>query len=391
MVQQSQRNFIETIESILYGYIDKSVGKNEQAIINAGWNLGCHLLKNGHMGEGWELYNYGLQTPAPGLQRWQRALPKLFDYGAVELWDGSHINNRRLLVMGEQAIGDTMMFLRLLPVLLKESKNITLMLPSRLVPIYKRSYPELNVVSDEIGEEKLDSNLFDLQIPCGSIPSRRMKEWISDDWEQTTLKADEKLVQSLSQKYRVSMTVDQPLIGVSWIGGGKSERIRTKSMPSEQFQEIMKQIPNARFLSLQYGKCHKQIEAWQHNGFDIVFDHEIDPLKNMDDWLAQVACCNSIISVANTTIHGAGGLNKPTLCLQSRTTDWRWIDGLPHSYWYSSVDAVSQAKDGSWDQSIKGVKKWLESKPNNGDEMFKQHNTKQKQCLDAMTFSTPSA
>ena len=44
-------------------------------------------------------------------------------------------------------------------------------------------------------------------------------------------------------------------------------------------------------------------------------DEEIQATKDMDLWLNQVDVCDAVISIANTTIHGAGGLNKPTLCL----------------------------------------------------------------------------
>ena len=170
------------------------------------------------------------------------------------------------------------------------------------------------------------------------------------------------------------------------MGGGKTERIRTKSMPAEKFQNVMKQIPHAKYISLQYGSCNKQIEAWQHQGIDITFDSDIDPIKDMDKWMAQVACCNAVISVANTTIHGAGGLNKPTLCLQSRTTDWRWIDGLNHSYWYESVDAISQTRDGDWDEAISQVSQWSSKVLSNEPTDILKKDERQQACINAMTF-----
>ena len=33
-----------------------------------------------------------------------------------------------------------------------------------------------------------------------------------------------------------------------------------------------------------------------------------------------------VISIANTTVHGVGGLGIPTVCLVSQESDWRWID-----------------------------------------------------------------
>ena len=48
-------------------------------------------------------------------------------------------------------------------------------------------------------------------------------------------------------------------------------------------------------------------------GIDVIDDEDINALKDMDKWLSQVAACDGVVSVANTTIHGSGGLNIPTL------------------------------------------------------------------------------
>ena len=62
----------------------------------------------------------------------------------------------------------------------------------------------------------------------------------------------------------------------------------------------------------------------------------------MDDWIAQVAACD-VFLVANTTIHGAGGLNIPTLCLLSLNSDWRCSNpAVKRSYWYPSVGIARQ-------------------------------------------------
>ena len=40
-----------------------------------------------------------------------------------------------------------------------------------------------------------------------------------------------------------------------------------------------------------------------------------------------IAAMDAVLSIANTTIHGAGGLGIPTMCLVSRQSDWRWMKG----------------------------------------------------------------
>ena len=276
------------------------------------------------------------------------------------MWDGEHLNNRRLLIIGEQAIGDTMMFLQLLPEILKESENITLLLPERLVPIYRRTYPSIKVYSDENLEALRKGEQLDLQIPCGSLPALRLQPWLKNKWTQVKLKSSTHKTKRFRNRYREGMSQKQPLIGISWSGGGKASRIRAKSLTTEQFKDVFKCFPEARFVSLQYGKAEQTISDWKHAGYDTIYDNDVNALKDMDSWLSQVDACDAVISVANTTIHGAGCIQKPTFCLQSRNSDWRWIDGLKHSYWYETVSTSWQSRDGSWHDAIKDSKCWLE-------------------------------
>ena len=82
----------------------------------------------------------------------------------------------------------------------------------------------------------------------------------------------------------------------------------------------------------------------------------------MDGWLSQVAAMDAVISIANTTVHGAGGLGIPTLCLVSQQADWRWIDPsiFKGCYWYPSVDATYQVSKNNWQPAIDEASGWLE-------------------------------
>ena len=83
----------------------------------------------------------------------------------------------------------------------------------------------------------------------------------------------------------------------------------------------------------------------------------------MDTWLSQVSLCDAVISVANTTIHGAGGLNIPTMCLLSRHADWRWFDDsrVNRSYWYPSVSIARQSSTNSWDKAFEMTTEWVKN------------------------------
>ena len=88
------------------------------------WNFGCNLIRQGEFEMGWKLYDYGLITPADTAQRWQRSLYKPYSFNKIKLWKGESLRDKKLLLLGEQGIGDSMMFITLLPVLLREGKNL---------------------------------------------------------------------------------------------------------------------------------------------------------------------------------------------------------------------------------------------------------------------------
>lgn len=330
-----------------------------QLFINASWNQACLLLKQGEMALGWRLYEFGLRAPAREPQRWQRALMKVFKASEVPVWRGEELaEGSRLLLLQEQAIGDTMMFLQLMPALMRQPIHITLLLPSRLVDIYTRTFPKIRIVSTQNAENELKASDFDWQCPVGSLPRHLLKSWIDLGAPNLRLKCQASLKTKLRREYRRGLAKDKPVIGISWSGGARRERIRVKSLRVDEFGELMQSI-DARFVSLQYGEFSKQIAKWQAQGIDIQSNPEINPLRDMDSWLAQVAACDLVISVANTTIHGAALTGIPTLCLLSRGSDWRWVDQIDGSYWYDCVDVARQERNGSWKPALASAPEWV--------------------------------
>ena len=349
---------------------DPEQARKRQSLIDTNsWNFGCTLLKHQQLQRGWQLFEYGLRTPAEGKQRWQRALRKPFSATALPLWRGEPLANQRLLLLEEQAIGDVMMFLTLVPALLEETAGIGLLLGDRLLPIYRRAFADLldrgclQIWSHADAQEgRLTPELYQLQSPLGSICQYRFTAIQSYASCVPILQAKAKHQSQLRQAYLSHGAPAERLVGISWRGGGRGARIRQKSIEPDQFATLMQALPGVRFVSLQYGNAGPTVEAWRQQGLDVLHDARVNPLANMDLWLAQVAACDAVISVANTTIHGAGGLNIPTLCLLSLHSDWRWFDdpAVTRSYWYPSVGIAREHKRSGWQPAFDQVRRWLE-------------------------------
>lgn len=323
------------------------------------WNLGIKLLKKGRFKDGWTLYEHGLQVKAQGPQRWQRALKKPFTPAEVPLWRGESIKGKRLLLLGEQGIGDSMMFATLIPRLQKEGAKISLFPGDRLVSIYRRSLTDINVLSSkELLQAHWKASDFDIQSPLGSICQYRFHELTDYGQSQSFLKADPVQTAELRKKYNDG----RPLVGISWQGGGRADRIPMKSLNLKQLTPLLRRS-DCRFVSLQYGDDGPHLERYRKKtGISVFHDDEIDPLKDMDGWLSQVAAMDVVLSIANTTVHGAGGLGIPSVCLVSQQSDWRWIDPeiFKGCYWYPSVDACYQGPRNNWQPALNEAAKWLD-------------------------------
>ena len=347
------------------GDIDPQEAQERQKLLDTNsWNFGCGLLQSQELARGWQLYEYGLRTPAGGKQRWQRALRKPFAASVLPIWRGEPLTGKRLLLLEEQAIGDVMMFLTLLPGLLEEATSVDLMLSERLVPIYRRSLGDSVKIwtHADARKGKLVADDFDFQSPLGSVCQHRYTKIESYAKRVPMLNFNIPRRDKLRNDYlNVDSKPIERLIGISWKGGGTAGRIKAKSISPDQFAQLLQPIPGVRFVSLQYGKSGGQVDKWRKFGLDVIHDPRVDALRDMDLWLDQVAACDAVISVANTTIHGAGGLNLPTQCLLGKQSDWRWFTDpdVQRSYWYPSVGILRQDTNQSWNQALKHARKWL--------------------------------
>lgn len=335
------------------------------------WNAATILLNTQNFELGWQLFEHGLRVAAKGPQAWQRALPKPFTHNQLALWRGESLNSRRLLLLEEQAIGDVMQFMTLLPNLIDEASHIGILINKRLLQIYKRSFS--NYINDgrvsiwsfgDVRTSKLLSSNFDYQSPIGSICQYRFTHPKSYAPKSPFLLVDRQEVSKIKEKYLDSQTPrSSKIIGISWRGGGTSSRIKQKSINPNFFSQLINKFPQHVFVSLQYGDVAQDISNWKKSGVNVLHDSNFDAIQSLEKWLIQVASCDAVISVANTTIHGSGGLGVPTMCLLSLHNDWRWLSdpSIDQSYWYPSVGIIRETSDSGWSEAFVKLTEWIAS------------------------------
>jgi len=315
------------------------------------WNFALMLLRRGLLQRGWQLFEHGRRVPN-GRGGMQRTVFKLHPARLIPEWDGSPLQGKRLLINGEQGIGDVLMFTMLVEPLIGEAQAIGLVTYDRLTPLYKRSFPQCHVFdTKDFKHKRIDPADWDLQVAVGSLPMLRHPQLESYAGLKPFLKVDGATEAQFRQRFQPPGS--PPLVGFSWKGGGNAKQKRTKSLSLEDFLPLF-QLPGLRWISLQYGDVQEELRRFNaEHGLELLWADDVDPLRDMDRWSALVASCDLVVSAANTTIHGTGCLGLPTWVILGKDPDWRWLGdpGTP-CYWYPSVQIVRQQKQGSWQQPI---------------------------------------
>ena len=149
------------------------------------------LLRKGLMKRGWELFEHGRNVPN-GRGGKQRTVFKIFSKSQVPEWDGSNLKGKRILILGEQGIGDVLMFTMLVKPLLEEAQEVGIITYDRLVSLYRRSFPTAKIYdAGNLKRSSIKADDWDLQTPIGSIPMLRFKKL--EDYNELTpfLKVEE--------------------------------------------------------------------------------------------------------------------------------------------------------------------------------------------------------
>ena len=147
------------------------------------------------------------------------------------------------------------------------------------------------------------------------------------------------------------------LAGISWKSTGIGDtRAKIKSIILENWHPILSR-QNCFFINLQYGNIEQEIEEHISNKHDIslYLDNDIDPLENLDNFAAQVAALDLVISTSNATVHMAGALGKTVWTLLPYIPDWRWMLKREDTPWYPSMKLFRQTHMNDWSNVLQQV------------------------------------
>jgi len=291
------------------------------------WNLGMGLLQHGRYAEGWREFEWRIDIPRFRNTHHTFAKPR---------WTGERLDGKTILLYGEQGHGDTLQFLRYLPLVAERGGRIALVVP----PLLRGLLSGLPHVAACVGLADPKPE-FDTYASLMSLPHILEHYRIPPP---LTLKIPESGPVNPASTAKLN-------VGLAWAGSPKQKRDHLRSIPLALWNRLSA-VEGVDFTALQMGRPNPNAGNAGHT-FHFVCDC-VD-FEDFAELAAVVAKLDLVIAVDTAVAHLAGSLGKPVWILLSNTMDWRWGLQGTSTDWYPNARLFRQTAPADWTQVMADV------------------------------------
>ena len=301
-------------------------------------NRSCLLLAQGLLPQGFQ----GLE------KRWTIAPFK--DHRpatSAPLWLGnSALAGNTILVVHEQGLGDTLQFIRYVPLLADRGARVVLRLPAALLDIMRTLKGVAQILPDSAALPP-----HDFYCPVMSLPLAFGTTVTTIPASIPYLHADPARVAFWQARLGAKL---RPRVGLVWAGRHRPPINYARDLPLAALQPLLEL--DAEFISLQ-----REMAPADSTGLanmPAIVRHG-EALTDFADTAALLANLDLLISVDTAVVHLAGALGKAVWVLNRYAPCWRWLRGRTDSPWYPTARLFKQATFGNWTGVIDEVRQAL--------------------------------
>lgn len=304
-------------------------------------NYAMALLADGQWEQGWQLYEARLD---PRLQ-----VPMAGPHQQMPRWTGQAIRGKRILVHGEQGLGDMLQFCRFVPLLEKMGAQVFLLTDMNL----KRLLRTLDMRADVLSSGDPVPGGLDYQVSLMSLPLYLGIFSPSQFHPTPYLKPQSDAVSiwqaRLDAWFPQSTGRVRPRIGIAWAGNPRREMPlaslvdRRRSLSSDQARQLIQAYPEIDWISLQKGE--------QENALPEI-KSAASSLQDFADTAALCQALNAVVTVDTSVAHLSASIGRPTIMLSRFDACWRWGLKDANTPWYQTMRIVRQSSYGDWSQAL---------------------------------------
>ena len=309
------------------------------------------LIGMGRLEEGWREYEIRRDTHFRAYVNQMLKAP---------YWQGENLDGKRILVIGEQGLGDEFMFANALPDLIRAvgaNGKVQIAVDPRLVPLFQRSFPDAQVGSYD--DRKLvhrdgDKELRfipwatangepDYQVLMGSL-LQYFRKRLQDFPREAFLVPDAARV----EQYRAQLAAlgSGPFAGICWRSMMMTGKRGKYYSALDDWAPILK-TPGITFINVQYGDCADELaRAQEMHGMKIHSIEGLDLKQDIEGAAALSAALDLVISAPTAAAATAGSVGTETWFLTAGRT-WPQL-GTDEFPWYRATKVLSPEKFGDW-------------------------------------------
>lgn len=256
----------------------------------------------------------------PPAERDNPALP----YHLRWVWDLRPFDGRDVLVRCYHGLGDSIQFLRFLPLLRRRVASVTLEIQPALVPLVQGGdWADRVVPFDEtrpLPPAECDMEIMELSFALRAAPALAPAPYLRAQPSAAARGA----------------------IGLCWQAGDWNPG---RALPPELLAPL----------------CHgRDCVALVPGASPLPVRNPQGSPDALADTARLIAGCALVITVDTMVAHLAGALGVPTWLLLKHDPDWRWTPDTGRSEWYPSMRLYTQPAPGDWDSVIAAVRRDLD-------------------------------
>ncbi|MGF6570485.1 tetratricopeptide (TPR) repeat protein [Paraburkholderia sp. GAS333] len=322
-------------------------------------NLAMVLLATGRYQEAWPYFedrwvSFRHADGSPARVPFQAPLPRWSGDTRSTISEAGTTRrpNERLLVLDEQGYGDSLQFVRYLPIALERFALVGYVCPPPLRRLYEESlcsrWPGL-VLLDETPS---GPGNWDRYCPLMSLPMAFDTQLATIPANTPYLYADSARAAAWRTRLDALPDSNLPRVGVVWAGGHSGIAVdRRRSLAAAQIAPLLA-LNQIHWISLQ--KTDDPAKLADPASHARLTDWTAD-LADFADTAALIANLDLVVSVDTSVAHLAAAMGKPVWLLNRFAGCWRWLRGRDDSPWYPSLRLFTQTQRGNWDEVLTRV------------------------------------
>lgn len=249
-----------------------------------------------------------------------------------EVWNGTPLAGRRVLIRCYRGLGDTIQFIRYAPIVRAFARDVTVWAQPALLPLLETmaGIDRLLPLDDGPPDAVYDVDAEVMELPYVF---------------RTTLATVPYFVPYLTAEPAPLPPRTGPRVGIVWRA---AERDPRRSIPFDAVATLL----DLRGI------------AWYQLQHDVRRDERHAALSRLNtEGLVRTAqymrALDLVISIDSMPAHLAGALAMPVWTLLTREPDWRWMQECDDSPWYPTMRLFRQSRDEDWEPVIEDVRRAL--------------------------------